>query len=246
VSRWLGIAVAALAFMVLATANSGGYRYGISDQAFYVPALAHSLDPTLFPRDAALLAPQTSRWAGDDLVGQLGRLMPVDLPTLFFVLYVVGLAGLLAASASLARGLGLSRWGIAAVLTLFTLRHRIAKTGANTLEGYMHPRMLSFAIGIGALACLVKRRNGWAIGLVLLAGLVHPTTALWFGILVAASLASRSPRARWLGLAAAAVTVTLVVVTSARMDSAWLDVLRDKDYLFPSAWPPYAWTLNLL
>jgi hypothetical protein len=29
------------------------------------------------------------------------------------------------------------------------------------------------------------------------------------------------------------------------MDEAWLSVLADKDYLFPAAWPLYAWAANL-
>jgi len=36
----LGVTVAgAVLFCVLATINSGGYRYGASDQAFYIPAI---------------------------------------------------------------------------------------------------------------------------------------------------------------------------------------------------------------
>ena len=60
-----GIAAAAGAvlFVVLATANSGGYRYGVSDQALHVPAMARQLDATLFTRDAELLAAQSSRTA---------------------------------------------------------------------------------------------------------------------------------------------------------------------------------------
>ena len=42
----------AVAFVLLATLNSAGYRYGASDQAFYIPAVLRHLDPALFPRDA--------------------------------------------------------------------------------------------------------------------------------------------------------------------------------------------------
>ena len=35
-----------------------GYRFGISDQAFYIPAIALSRSPDLFPRDRVLIAPQ--------------------------------------------------------------------------------------------------------------------------------------------------------------------------------------------
>lgn len=37
-----------LIFVVLATANAGGYRYGIGDQAFYEPATQLRLNPDRF------------------------------------------------------------------------------------------------------------------------------------------------------------------------------------------------------
>ena len=240
----IGLLAAALAFVVLATANSGGYRYGISDQAFYVPALARSLDPALFPRDSAILAPQMRLWLGDNIIGALGQVVSIDLPTLFAALYLVSLAGLFAAVVGLARSLGTSAWGVAATLALFTLRHRIAKTGANTLEGYGHPRMLAFAAGLAALACVLRRRHAAAVGLVALAAVIHPTTALWFGAALGAAVLSEYRRARWVGLVGAGAAVALVA-RGPLMDSAWLAVLADKDYLFPLAWPAYAWILNL-
>lgn len=48
-----------------------------------------------------------------------------------------------------------------ALLGLLTLRHRIAKTGANTLEGYMHPRQLAFGVGVLALTVSLKNRWVW-------------------------------------------------------------------------------------
>ena len=47
-----------LPFLILATANAAGYRYGASDQAFYGPAVMQRLDPALFPRDTPLLNTQ--------------------------------------------------------------------------------------------------------------------------------------------------------------------------------------------
>ena len=44
-SRGLLFAALLLPFVVLATFNSAGYRYGASDQAFYVPAILEQLNP---------------------------------------------------------------------------------------------------------------------------------------------------------------------------------------------------------
>ena len=43
-------------FVVLATLNSAGYRYGASDQALYVPSVLLKMDPALYPQDRVLIS----------------------------------------------------------------------------------------------------------------------------------------------------------------------------------------------
>ncbi len=244
---------AALLFAVLSTANSGGYRYGASDQAFYGPAIAKAVDPALFPRDAVVLAPQMKVWLGDDVFAVVARSLSLDQPALFAAVYVVTMAALFLAAVWFARSLGGSWIMTAAFLALLTFRHRIAKTGANSLEGYMHPRMLAFAMGLAAFACVVKRRDVGALAFVAAAFVIHPTTAGWFGIAVAVALASRVVTVRWLAAAVAVAALAGIWAFLAGplagrfqlMDAAWLAVFSEKDYLFPSEWPIYAWAANL-
>jgi hypothetical protein len=249
------VAAGTLLFGVLATANSGGYRYGVSDQAFYVPAAVLAMDAEAFPKDAPLVASQARLLVADEIIGVASSITGLRLPALFLAGYVVTLAALAVAGASLGRALGLSGWGTAALLLLMTFRHRIARTGANSLEGYMHPRMLAFAVGTGALAALVRGRPGWALVGVAVAAGVHPTTAFWFGIVVAVGIVVARPawRRPLLAVGAALLLAGLWVVLAgplagrlAPMDPAWLTVLAGKDYLFPTDWPIYAWVLNLL
>ena len=254
--RRLGLAAGAVAFATLATANSGGYRYGISDQAFYVPAIALAADHTLFPGDARLLAPQMRVWQGDDLAAVTLRFLPISLPGLFAVLYVAGLALLFTGGVFVARGLGASWLAVAAAMSLLTLRHRIAKTGANSLEGYMHPRMIAFAIGLIAVGFVLRKRWVGAVAAVLVAWFVHPTTALWFGAAVVLGwcflnarrdIPPRNFHLLWIVPLAIVGSLALTLVFDGkRMDPAWLAILADKDYLFPHEWPAYAWALNLL
>jgi hypothetical protein len=250
----------ALGFGVLATANSGGYRYGVSDQAFYAVAIAERADPSLFPLDKPLLVAQSRLWLGDDLLGGIARLADVDLPTLFLLLYALTLAVLCTSAIGFMRALGASSWSAAGFVLLLTLKHQITKTGANTLEGYMHPRILAFAFGLGALACLLRRRRGAAFALVAIAAVLHTTTALWFGIAAAAAcivdIAAVDARRRltWpvagaIGAASIAAAVWAVSVGPlagrlVTMDAAWLRVIDTKDYLFPDRWPWYAWAIN--
>ena len=67
-----------------------------------------------------------------------------------------------------------------AFLAAVSLRHAIAKSGTNTLEGYFHPRQLAFAFGALAVCAFMKRRYAPLLLLIAAASLLHPTTTLWF------------------------------------------------------------------
>ena len=246
--KYLVVAAAGAAlFVVLATANAGGYRYGVSDQAFHVPAMARHVDHTLFPRDADLLAAQSSRTPAYYLLGVFAR-TPDQLPGAFAGFYLAGMLGLAVAAFFCCRALGASGWAAAAALALLTFRHRIARTGANSIEGYFNPRMLAFALGIAALACVLKRRLGIALALAVTAGLLHPTSGLWFGtVVVVAYVAALNRRSVWLGALIAAVAVFgWLAASGLRIDESWRAALFEKDYLYSLHWPLYAWVLNLL
>ncbi len=253
-----------LVFVVLATANSGGYRYGVSDQAFYLPAVNHHLTPELFPRDAPLLDAQARLITSDELMAGTVRATGLSLPVVAAVLYVLTLVLLIVAAAAFARGLGYSWWAVTLFGILLTFRHRIAKTGANSLEGYMHPREMAFAIGIASLACAVRGRYAIALGLVAASAVLHPTTAAFFGLVVGVATlhqyvarpGSQGRESRALGLIAAAAILLAAVALWAlvygplsgrlvTMDAEWLRVFAEKDYLFPAQWPIDAWLLNL-
>ncbi|MSO49344.1 MAG: hypothetical protein EXQ49_05495 [Acidobacteria bacterium] len=260
-----------LVFVVLATANSGGYHYGVSDQAFYLPAVNHHLTPELFPRDAPLLDAQARLITSDELMAATVKTTGLSLPVVAVILYVLTLVLFIAAAAAFARGLGYSWWAVTLLGILLTFRHRIAKTGANSLEGYMHPREMAFAIGIASLACAVRGRHAIALGLVAASAVLHPTTAAFFGLVVGVATlyqyvarpgsyvarpGSQGRESRALGLiAAAAVPIAAAALwalvygpLSGRlitMDADWLQVFAEKDYLFPEQWPIDAWLLNL-
>jgi hypothetical protein len=105
-----------------------------------------------------VLEAQMRLWLGDDVLGLLAGGRAVDFPALSAVLYVVGLLLLAGAIGYFMRALGASSAAVGAALIVATLRHHIAKTGANTLEGYFHPRMIAYGLGIFALGFVLKRR----------------------------------------------------------------------------------------
>src|SRR5262249_39401344 len=131
-------AALAVVFVALATLNAAGYRYGASDQALYIPSIVRHLEPAAFPRDAPLIDPQARLMLIDDLVAGAVRATGLSLEHLFAVLYVFTLILLLTAGVRMASRLYRTRWAVAALGAALTLRHAVAKTGANTLEGYFH------------------------------------------------------------------------------------------------------------
>jgi hypothetical protein len=84
--------------------------------------------------------------------------------------------------------------------------------------------------------------------------LVHPTTAIWFGALVAVGTAvapgPASITARVAGATVAAIAAMVMMIGVMRpdfgvMDAAWRQALQEKTYLFAAEWPASAWLLNL-
>jgi len=244
-----------IVFVLLATMNSAGYRYGASDQALYVPAVLRHLEPQAFPRDAALIDTQARLMLNDDLIAAAVRLTHLSLPHLFFVFYLAGLALLYVAAMRFGGRIYRSRWALLALAAALTLRHAIAKTGANTLEGYFHPRQAAFAFGILAAAAFLERKDRVALALLACAAAVHTTIALWFAVWLGVAFWFGRPRARVVlaALGALAVLGGAIALSAGamagrfvRMDSEWLAVIADKDYLFPLAWPLNVWITNLI
>ena len=212
------------------------------------------MNPSLFPRDAALLRSQSPLTFADETVAAIASTTGIGLPGLFACLYAGSLALLGCAALCLGSAMYRERWTALALLAAVSLRHAIPKTGTNTLEGYFHPRQLAFAFGALAVCAFLKRRY-WAVVLLLAAGAaLHPTTPLWFAIwfYAAAIVAERRARPLLAGIAALAIVSAVWALTTGplagrlgAMDAEWLAALSEKDYLFPLQWPAYAWAVNL-
>ena len=251
--RSLLIGVGALVFCTLVTLNSGGYRYGVSDQAFYIPIVLEHITPGLFPHDHELIAAQNRLLAFDDLFAPIVQRTGLSLPVAFLGAYFLTLTLMYAAIIGIGRRLYRTSWAVSGAVILLTVRHQIPDTAVNSVEGYLHPRLLAFAVGLSAMALFLAGRTRLALLVVGLALLAHPTTGLWFVVLVGtAAIVSDRPSPKLL-LALAAGAVVVVVWTLAYplrgqlapMDSTWLEVLAIKPYLMVGDWPMAGWFANL-
>jgi len=247
------LAFGALAFCMLVMLNVGGYRYGVSDQAFYIPVVQQALNPSLFPHDAALLAAQNQLFAFDNWFAPVVRLSGLSLPVAFLASYLAGLLVLYGASVSIGRSLFQTWWGVAALTAALTLRHRIPDTAVNSLEAYLHPRQLAFAVGLVGIAVFLRGRTWAAVAAVAGAMLLHPTTAIWFAVLIgiAALVSDRDSRQPILAIAGAVASAAAVLLASTLreqivvMNPSWSALLQTKDYLQATDWPMLTWFANL-
>ena len=241
--------------VVLAIANAAGYRYGVADQAFYLPSILHAIDPALYPRDAVVLDAQGRLMVTDEITAWLVSHSPLSIESLFLTAHVASLGLLLVAVWIIARQLATHRWTVVACCVVVTLRHRITETGANSFEGYYHPRALAFAFGAAAAAACARNRLVLAWALVAVAMVLHPTTGLWWAVWLIGVTFVMLPQwrrrvvAAVLGgglLAGAALILTPLADRVRMMDAAWIQPFASKDYVFPNAWPVSAWLANLV
>jgi hypothetical protein len=250
----LALAAGACTFCLVAILNCGGYRYGVGDQAFYIPAVTQHRNPELFPRDRVILHAQDRFMLYDDAIAAFVRAGGVPVQAVFFSLYLTGLGLLFGAIVAIGGTLYGTWLGVVMFAALMTLRHRITQTGANSLESYFQPRMLAFALGAWAVAAYLRGRSAAALALVAVGFAIHPTTAMWFAIWIGVALvlterASRVPLAAAAAIAAvaAAWAVTLGPLQGhlTRIDPLWASAMAGKDYIFPSDWSSSFWLVNM-
>ena len=241
----------AAAFALLATFNAAGYRYGVGDQAGYIPSILRHLDGRLFPRDSALIDAQSRLFVFDELLARAIGLLPASLETWFLALYLLTLALLYA---------GLVRLGDrSAGLTLVRrrVRRRVRHPPSHRQDQRQHPRGLlpSPAAGVRHRRPRPGRdaagRPWTALAAAAAAGAVHPMTGLWFVVWIGVALFVEQPRLRpalsvggALGIAAGVGLLASGFLTVERMDDAWLATLAGKDYLFATDWGAVPWLLN--
>ena len=251
--RLVILGIGAVGFGLLLVLNVGGYRYGISDQAFYIPVVLQHMTPDLYPHDASLIGAQDRFFLFDDWFASLLHATGVSIPMAFLVGYGVTLLLLFGAIVAIGRAMYASWWTVAALAIGVTIRHRIPDTAVNTFESYFHPRLLAFTIGFWAVAALLRGRTRLALCITTVALLAHPTTGLWFVIWVGSAVlvADRAARPALVALVtASAATAVWTLIGPLRsqlvvMDAAWWGALSSKDYLIATNWPLVTWVGSL-
>ncbi len=218
-----------------------GYHYGHQDAAVWLPSIKKLLDPGLYPYDSIFFLAQAKLTLFDDLVAFSVKVthLPLDLGVFLWHLLAIFLVLLgclkLARRCFAAPG---AQW--AAVTTVWAARLLpIAGTKLNLMDRYLHPRDLATGALLLALVAVLDGRLT-ALLWVALAGLVHPTMAL-FGAFHLAVQAWKLPRP----------LVPMLLATPfwggffwPVPNEAWREVLATRAFLFPLRWHWHEW-LNL-
>ena len=110
----LQFTVAGTLFLLIATANGAGYRYGVSDQAFYIPGVTRALDSSVFPRDGSFIDSEGRLMVIDDLLAATARWTGLSLPALFLSAYLLSVALLWAGLVLIGLHVYRSPWVVAA------------------------------------------------------------------------------------------------------------------------------------
>jgi hypothetical protein len=189
-------------YALLAMVSAGailihGYHLGVEDQAIYLPGMAKSLNPGLFPADSDLFLPQSRATFMTQLVVASVRLSGVTLDTAVFVWHVLSVFLLLLAVRRFSARCFKTpeaQWGsVALVAALFTMP--VAGTSLYIVDQYLHPRTLATALIVLSIVQMLDRRWLKAVLWIALAALLHIQMA-FYGVLLGFFLGWKSAAAQ--------------------------------------------------
>ncbi len=227
-----------------------GYHYGFDDQSVYLPAIKKTLDPALYPFDAAFFLLQTRLGCFVEAIAASIRITHLPIDWALLAWHFASLLLLFSGCGRLACRCFLSRAGVRGSLLLLTslLTLPVAGTFVVLCEPYLHTRALATGFLLFAFVAILERRLVAAVW-ILLAALTHPVIALlgmWHLALqawpVRTQTNAQSPAPAFTALALAAVPAGLLARWFADpSDPAWRAALSGRRYLFPAQWTWYEW-----
>jgi hypothetical protein len=235
--------LAALAMLVQ------GYHPGLEDDAFYLAAIKHDLNPALFPHDADFFRVQFQATVFDKLIALSVRWthVPLEWGILFWQWCATLL--ILWGCWRISRRCfpeGHAQWA-AVTLVAVLLSLPVSGTGLSLTDQYLHPRALATAAILAAIATVLEPSNN---GRRLLAGVllaaafsVHAIMAAFgasYGLFLLwnpTKQAETEPR-RASGLAALAFPLGWIFEPAS---AAWRQAAATRPFYFVLHWHWYEW-----
>lgn len=230
-----------LAAIAMAAILVMGYHPGLEDDSFYLAAIKHHLNPSLFPHDSDFFRVQFQATIFDKLIGLSVRLLHLPLPwaTLLWQFAAVFLV-LLGCYRIACRCFTCpeAQWGsvslIAALLSM-------PLPGIAILLGdqYLHPRTLATALILAAIVAVIDRKP-WMSGLLLLLAFSIHAIAACFGISFCLFLAWTLRRPA-LDLRSSALLLLPLSWLFEPASDAWRQAAATRGFYFLGTWHWYEW-----
>jgi hypothetical protein len=214
-----------------------GYHYGVEDEAIYLPAVKHILNPALYPHDARFFTAQTGLTAFPRSMAILSRFCHLSVHATFFLAYCISIVAFVSVLRSVAERLfpeERSRW--AAVLlpsALWTMP--VAGTALFIMDQHLHPRNLATIALLFALLAMLDGKTASVTLWVGLAAAFHPLMA-FYGTSFLAMFGRRGFTLQFAGLC---LGIPLGCYILPDVTPTWRQATQSYYYL--SSWHMYEW-----
>jgi hypothetical protein len=214
-----------------------GYHPGAEDDAVYLAAIKHDLNPALFPHDSEFFMVQLQATIFDKLIAASVRVSHLPLGVVILAWHYLAIVVLLwgcwriscrcfAETHAQWASVGL----VAALLTL-----PIAGSGLYLVDQNLHPRALATAAILAAIVATLDRKYVLTGALLILAFVIHPIMAS-FGVSLCVFLAWRLAP----GSASLLALAPLGWIFDPTSD-AWRAAADTRNYYFLARWQWYEW-----
>ena len=237
---WLALApLAAFAMLVQ------GYHPGLEDDAFYLAAIKHDLNPALFPHDADFFRLQFQATVFDKLIAFSLRWthVPLEWGILFWqwgvtLLILWGCWRISRRCFAEAH----AQWAaVALVAVLLTLP--VAGTGLSLTDQHLHPRALATALILAAIVAVLDQRRLLAGALLTAAFFVHAIMAAFgasYCLFLLWKPAERTKIEQRHTAVLAALLLPLGWIFEPASD-AWRQAAATRSFYFVLRWHWYEW-----
>jgi hypothetical protein len=228
-----GISVAAILVM--------GYHPGLEDDSFYLAAIKHHLNPSLFPHDSDFFRVQFQATIFDKLMAPSVRLLHLPLPWTILLWQFAAVFLMLLGCYRIARRCFTRPEAQWASVSLIAALLSMPLPGIAILLGdqYLHPRTLATALILAAIVAVIDRKP-WMSGILLLLAFSIHAIAACFGISFCLFLAWTLRRPP-LDLRSSALLLLPLGWLFEPASEAWRQAAATRGFYFLGSWHWYEW-----